>query len=389
MGHDKPLTHPDIRNIPRLSLADRIRYTIINKNTLLASNAGSAQEISRWTERRNAGELFMVYSCSDSRALRIFPGDDSIMYPTIAAVGHDHKEPSRIPHKGKIIATHYPCGGAHGKEYEHLIPESGLKDYIENRIKDANVVRQALIEAEEASKYSDEPVLAVIVDQQNADIIPIAYMQRGKPTLIARDPKTGQLASEFNPGEKHSLKGLPRLAMEDVGVFAEYLQKTQAHAEDLLGNYGDFQKTQESQNPPILVLDTEENPPLSKRFGELLEIPGIAFRISSEGDRNKAKQKHHFQTVLNQAEYPLDNFSNLRITLIQANDSNSAREMAKAFLDRPKGRAWLAKPGTELIVVSGKDGIIDPKSMLVITEPDYFTDRRRYPVFISPTTGAV
>jgi hypothetical protein len=381
---DQPLPGQEARG--KLSLADTIRSVVINKNTLLASNRRSAAEVTRWIEKRDAGELFMVYSCSDSRELPIFPGDDSIMYPTIAAAGHDHKEKSRIPHKGKIIATHYPCGGAHAKELHKnediTIPETGLHDYVKHKIKDANVVEQALMEAEEASRNSDEPVLAVVVDQANADIIPIAYMQKDKPTIMARDIK------KFNPADTHSLQGLPRLDIENLGIFKEYLEKCKTHADSLKGEFPDFSKTQGSQNPPILILDTEKNPPLSTRF-DILRYPGIAFRISNEGDRDQAEEIRNFETALDQAEYPLDNFTNLKTTLIQAIDGSKARELAKAFLERPKGRAWLSKPGRELIVASGKDGIIDPESVLVITDPHHFRDSQLFPVFSSPPTSAV
>ena len=215
--------HPSEQRKHTQSLAEILQNPGITIDRLLVDNRHATERINKWVEKRESAQLPMVHSCADSRELRMFPGDDSIMYPTIAAAGHDHREGSRIPHKGKIIAVHYPCGGAAAKADESQLHESGLKDYVRDKITNANVVQQALNEAREASEHSEEPVLAVVVDQKNADIIPIGYIQKDQPEILA------DAIDFFDPAQMTSLSDLPRLPMDQVGEFEEYLEKCNVH----------------------------------------------------------------------------------------------------------------------------------------------------------------
>jgi hypothetical protein len=132
----------------------------------------------------------------------------------------------------------------------------------------------------------------------------------------------------------------------------------------------------------LLVLDTEKNPPLSVRFSDLLRYPGIAFRIAIEGDRDEEAIMDNFETTLNQAEYPLAHFTDLSKILIHADNPNLAKKLAKGFLEREAGRNWLN--GTrQLLLVSGKNGIIDPASAICITKPDYFDQPPPTDIFTS------
>lgn len=326
-------------------------------------NTSAEAGIKTWVENRDAGKLVMVSGCSDSRVLRLFPGDHTIMYPTIAAAGHDHNEPSKIPHKGKIIATHYPCGGAAAKASEDQLPEGRLKRYVQEKIKSPNVVQQAIIEAEEASKHSKEPVLAVVVDQENAAIIPIAYMEHGKQIITAKNVEA------FNPANLLALNDLPRLSPEQTGNFKEYLMACAKHKADFLDQFPDFSTFQKTQNPPVLVLDTAENPPLSVRFPPLkdflkpehpgLSNPGSAFRVAIEANTAGENFFNNFETTLDQVEYPLDNFSGLRWTIIQTNSLDLSKELARRFGETEKGQRWLSKPDTQLIVIGSTNGLID------------------------------
>ena len=143
------------------------------------------------------------------------------------------------------------------------------------------------------------------------------------------------------------------------------------HTKKLLDEFHDLSQTQENQNPPLLVLDTEKNPPLSVRFPNELRYPGIAFRVSIEGDREEDRLMENFETALNQAEYPLANFPALEMALIHADSDKRARQLAKKFLERDAGRNWLNE-GRQLVLVSGENGIIDADSVTIITNPDHF-----------------
>lgn len=347
------------------SLSQELSNLRVDVATLRADNERSHDVIDQWVEKKRNGGHFIVYGCSDSRVLRIFPGESSVMVPSIAAAGHDDYR-TEMKHKGKVIAVHHPCGGAHAKEHEHELPESNLKEYVKKKIRHANVVKQALHEANEAIQNSDEPVLAVVVDQENGNVIPIAYFE-ATATLSGNRRRVihGKVADnlrDFDPS-KQALSQIPALEMGEVGVFAEYLQDIKDHKEGFLASFHDLSEQQKTQNPPVLVIDTEENPPLPIRYPSL-SAPGSAFRIAVEGDGTLEGSLPYYDTVLDQAEYPLGNFNNLQTVVVQTPSIETSQVLANKFLKREKGSEWFAKKETQIIIIGSTDGKIDEISAM-------------------------
>lgn len=351
-----------------------------------------------WNVLRADGTLVLEWDCDDARSrpsLRaaqirsISTGGDEESYEsyeglyndkgvaTIAVVVHYDKETER---KGKAPEG---CGGlgVKKKQQANEAPTlGGAYEYVDKKVAHHDPLVQALITADQISKYTSKPVLAAARDHLTGSIKPIALFQQKEDgaQLIYSAVRVGSiLDGSYKPEEIYS-NGVPVLERGDPALkdFFMFFAVNEHETRRLADRYPDLRDRMKVQNPSAIVISTQVRP-LRTRYYDTFGDPGAAFEITIARCKKNLEASTRItnkaiQEVLEQAHYAMthaiDNrgkegkdFRDTRTVLIETVHIDNSRRIAQALAETEFGARWLTE-GNDVIIAEVRGGeIVDNK----------------------------
>lgn len=341
--------------------------------------------IEKWHENSAKGQLIQSDACGDSRQ-EIPDLERSVIIQTISTGGPKEEYRGLVNHRAIraiVNVTHHAgdtvkpktvprgCGGLGAKEEMEKNGNDGnsegIEHYVAEDIYHSDVIVQTCVSAMEIGRMTDKPVLASTQDHLTGEIHPlIAFWTTGNTShsIHHRSIKLDDILrpDKYDP-EKIYVNGLPCIDIADLpGVFQDYLEANRREIEKLHEDYPDYRERQRTQNPSTIVLSTDIRP-IRLRYPESFDVPGSVFRLSMprrkyvEGDDLTIEvPQQELQRVLNQAQYPIEHFTNARSIIIETRDYNLSVALVESLRKKPWMGAWAEKDGTQIIIIETQGG---------------------------------
>lgn len=372
----------------------------ITPELLLLDNRSedSARLRSYWNIQRADGELTLEWDCDDARQrpplraaqLRsISTGANEESYESyggifndkgikrIAVVAHFDGDTERKGHSPE------GCGGleAKRKQKANEAPrEGGVFNYVRESIAHEDPIMQAIISADQISRYTDKPILAAACNHLTGEIFPVAlFQQRGNgPQLILSSVRIGDIIDGRYKPEEIYAKGLPRLDRNDplLRDFYTYFAENGDQMRKLNDKYPNLRDRMKVQNPDAIVISSQTRP-LRTRYYDTFGDPGVAFEITIARCRKTLEASARITTkaireALEQAHYAMthamdnrgkDNlpFRDTRTVLIETVHMEESRKIAESLAATEFGARWLSE-GNAVIIAEVRSGeIVDNK----------------------------
>jgi hypothetical protein len=368
------------------------RIIELTTDSLMDDNTSSTavNRLRKWQVAADENQLIAVIACSDSRL--VLPYETAIHIYAITAGG------PRSPYLGvlrddrvKAAATvcHHDgfdvspgrcpggCGGRGAKEGmvngsndNDALKENSIEAFIDRHVWSSDLVIQSHAAGAFTADRSGKDTLAVTQDNRDLRFTPLFVFTDGGNDVKGGVPQHLVTASHYFPGMIYE-NGLPALRRNKIpNTFDDFLKGNEEIATSLADKYPNLADLQADQNPSLLVLSTDIRP-LKVRYPATTEVPGSVFSISvpqSNIDGDRRIDPQHLVTSLQQADYPVGHFSNLRTILIETRAMNKSEGVATEFIRQVWMQNWLKDPLHQVLVgevEKGRTRMIRPFSLTV------------------------
>ena len=342
----------------------------ITPDFLLGDNQSQKAEEGRmaWNKNRRNGKLALVEACSDSRIILPPPSRIAVIRSITAAFPKDGFR-DLIDADGMnvgVVMTHYDrrtvvpgkkpngCGGLNARDaFENgdrkASTEEGIHKFVEQQIKTSDPTIQAARAASEMSEHTTNPILFLTQDTITGFPYLQGIFQEGKISTLAFP-----IQQLWNYDEQALYAdGIPFLEEHVIPDYAlEFLQSIRNRAQGYQRAYDSFTKRQEEQNPPLMIISTDHRP-AALRYPSL-DVPGQYFCITFPRKKDRIESTiqipiEDLLVALDQTEYPITRFTNMRKILIETGDMNKSLEVAEALAGKTWMKPWLDMGNTIMI----------------------------------------
>lgn len=345
---------------------------------LLEDNRSEQAEENRtaFREARLAGQIYVIRTCSDSRAVNGIPPNRCIHVPSIAAAGSElpYYEMNKFqPVLGVINAVHYDglefkpgempskCGGLDAKKLAKINPERAgkmIEEYIDHQVPSEDPIITNFFNSANISTQTEKPVLAAIQDHRSGIFYPVALFLNRGTEIRTNVPINYLMQGQYSPEIVYK-NGVPIL--DDTQLtpgFRDFFDLNKTEVERLQSEYPNFVESTENQNPEYLIL-TSEKTTARERYPHALAVPSSYFSIHVP--RGKAGEQAFIandavESVVAQAQYPLEHFSNIRKVLIETPDLYQSKTLAGQLVETIDENDWVLASKSEILVAGSIRG---------------------------------
>jgi len=349
-----------------------------NATTLINDNHSDEAKVNRVLSReaRANGKIFVLRTCSDARAANGIPRNRVIHVPSIATAGPIIPYGEMISYQstlGIVNAVHYDglafkpgekptgCGGLLAKEASKQTSKregKAIESHID-KIPSEDPIITNFFEAEELANNTEKPVLAAAQDHRSGIFYPIAlFLNRGRE-IRTNIPIRYLYEGLYNPKKIYE-NGIPFLDETQLTEeFQEFLELNLVESARMQMLYPDFAETTKSQNPGFLIF-TSEKTTARERYPKTLEGPSSYFSIHIP--RGKIGEfafvdKEAFEGSINQAQYPIEHFSNIHTVLIETPNLLQSRGFAQELIKKFKSDNWRVAGNFQVLAAASTSGI--------------------------------
>lgn len=347
-------------------------HPVIDAERIYRANRSpaSVQRRKLWEKTCSLGELVGYITCADAR---IYPSvhGRSIHMSSIAAGGNRNLYSELLKDKSLawfINATHFAqtlltttgnlegCGGLQAKAKQVLkgIPQvrAGIHQYVEEKIQFPDVIRQSVAGAIDLSKHTEKDVYAAVQDHISGQLFLLRKVVNGKPS--DRNDNISDLLNDTNPKAVHKVTQLPNLSPDElpdeVNQYMEAYNKQVKHLHEL---FPDLMRTQNIQNPKMLIISTDRRP-VGDKIADISEKPGTVFRLQApRGIKQNGKMilpELGIEEVFQQAGYPFSQFDGLKTLYIETHAMDKSSELWKRMSEQPFIQQWLQQPNINIVL---------------------------------------
>lgn len=351
----------------------QINFERVTTETLLADNqsAEAYRRRSGWMNNRHDKNLTLLDTCSDARLVTPNP-TQSVVIRSVAA-GRDlepftpllnHGSIRNIHilghHAGNQVVTGNPpkgCGGLSVKE--HLLlgnPSSDVERWVSEHVCHSDGLYHALNKAKEMVQHAEKTREILLSTQDHLDhtIFPMIFIPDGEIELENYDRNVIYR------------QGIPCLSAQQIAdtSFLDYFDGYYDSQFPSLFRFAEHNRnTQLDQNPHLIMITTNIRPP-EVCLPNTTRRPNSVFVETLARSKNKAMgdeieiNKKDIENVIDQAEYPVTHFSNLRTLYAETGNFDQSQRVADSFFQRPWFDKWYSDGGKQVITGSIRAGII-------------------------------
>lgn len=349
-----------------------INFERVSTETLLADNQSieAYKKRAEWEQNRARRELTLLDTCSDSRIVTPNP-TQSVVIRSIAA-GRDLEPFSPLLNHPSVkdihILGHHAgtealegeppkgCGGlaVREKQLNGKPPMSGVERWVSKYVCHSDSLLVALDKTRDALRYTDKDILLSTQDHLDHTVYPMRLMRNTDLGLENYDP-----ANVYR-------NGIPVLPSEQIdnSPFGQYIKNYYENQfPDLYFFSEHSRKTQEVQNPHLLLVTTNIRPPevclpnTTRKPNSVFVETLARLKNRQMGDRVEIRKKD-IEEIIDQAQYPISNFPDLSAVYIETGDLEQSRRVADSFIQRQWFIDWYNEGNRKIIVGSIKSGII-------------------------------
>jgi len=161
---------------------------VITPDSLLSQNQSSADARAERQRNKDAGNLFLVFECADSRNISI-SANQSEVRAVAAAADFESFSPllADKSFKGIILVGHFlgsdletgkppeGCGGRSVKRklLEGAKPQSDIEEWVEEHLADSDIILDLFHQSRKALVHTDKELLLLARDQLDQTLYPI------------------------------------------------------------------------------------------------------------------------------------------------------------------------------------------------------------------------
>jgi hypothetical protein len=351
----------------------RVNFEQVSTETLITDTQSveAYQRRREWEQNRAKKELILLDTCSDSRIITPNP-KQSVVIRSISA-GRDLEPFSPLLKHPSVKAIHIlghhagievidgeaprGCGGLAVKEkqLQGSKAHSDVEKWVAKNVCHSDSLLVAIDKAKQALLHTNKDTLVSTEDHLDGSIFPM---------LLIKDTNFG--IRNYDPSYTYS-NGIPVLPSEQIdnSPFADYLNEYYEKQFPELFYFSEHnRKSLEVQNPHMLMITTNIRPP-EVCYPQTTGKPNTVFVETLARTKNRALgdkveiQPKDIENVIDQAEYPVSHFSNLKTVYIETGDIDQSRRVATKMFERPWFVQWFGKENKKIIVSATRAGLIE------------------------------
>ncbi len=331
----------------------------ITPEALLTDNRSPlAKEILAEAETaKKAGSRTLVRVCSDARvSMSYFLGRrDLIAFSSIAGAGEIPAHALR--HNGVkrvITGTHIPvCGGQNAVAKGLSGVEEHAKSYLERNVSTGEAYLLAYERGELLAAETEKPTLAVVVNHETGQIMPIAYWTEKGRLSRSAIPQAYLRPDKFDRAALSEDDSIPTLEIEELPKeLAELVLDNQKFLDGIASRSVAFTESQKVQDPHTIVVSTVAIPS-ALRYPHIFGRPNSGFSIHAEYFKGEngvtGFNEEQIQDVIGHVWYPIASqkgghgFTRLSSVLIEAPDLLMAQRLASNLQKQDWFAEWQGK----------------------------------------------
>jgi len=342
---------------------------IVTPDSLLRQNQSTSKERAERQKNKDAGNLFLVIECSDSRNTSISRNQSEIR-AVAAAADFESFSPLLVDQsfKGIVLVGHFlgsdlkngkvpeGCGGRTVKRklLEGAKPQSDIEEWVEEHLADPDIILDLFHQSRKALAHTNKELLLLARDQLDQTLYPI-MAQLSTPII--------PLSIDIHNSNREQVykDGIPHLTSEQLkgSVFEEFLDKY--YSERFPKLWLD-QTTLMQQNPKVLLMTTDTTP-IELVFPDLAEIPGRVF-VETIARRNAENgqidiSERDITCAVKQTDYPFSHFSNLSTVIVATENIIQSDRIINHLKNKSKVQRWMEDSTHNFISGQIKNGVLE------------------------------
>jgi hypothetical protein len=346
---------------------------VITPDSLLAQNHSKTAFEGRAARQRNkeAGKLFLVFECSDSRNISIDPEAESVVRAVDAAADFESFSPllTDPSFMGVILVGHFlgkdlqkgkspeGCGGRTVKRklLEGATPQGDIEEWVQEHVADPDIILDLFHQSRKALLHTDKELLLLTRDQLDQTIYPV-MAQLNEPVV--------PLSVDIHSSDRDQVYkyGLPHLTSDQLkgSVFEEFLDRY--YSERFPRLWLD-QTALMTQSPRVLFMTTDTTP-VELILPALAETPGKVFvetiaRARNPGDGQISISEKDITCAVKQADYPVSHFSNLSTIIVATENISQSDRIINHLKRKQRVQHWMQASGHNFISGQINNGVLE------------------------------